>query len=283
MKKIKIIFLTYLFLTFFFSCKKDDINKNNVKILTIASNLQYCEGVAYFDSNLYFTDTKANKIYKWNEKDRLQVFKENSGGANGLSFDKSGNLFICESVNRRIISINKNQNITVLASKFDNIPFNEPNDLWIAPNGNIYFTDPVFSGTITQPSENVYCILASNKKTIKVVDDMIRPNGIVGNWDGTELYIADYGDSKIFKYSILTDGTLNNKQLFAEIKADGLTIDNEQNIYVASKNIMIYNSQGESIDSIQIPGTLSNLLYVENNVSKQLYVTTHTQVFRIKL
>lgn len=262
------------------SCKKEgDVSQENTELKVIVSDLLFAEGPAYYEGSLYFSDIQANKIYKWNESDGLQTFKENSGGANGLFFDNSGNLIVCEGTNRRITSIDQNQNLTIFADKFEDKSFNEPNDLWISPNGNIYFSDPVFTGTLSQSGEYVYCILSSGKQVIKVADDLLKPNGIIGNSAGTKIYIADYGASKIYQYSISSDGTLNNKQLFADVQADGLTIDNEENIYAASKSIMKYNLNGDFLESIDISGTLTNLFYVKTE--NILYLTTHNEVYQI--
>jgi gluconolactonase len=272
--------LLFLSLLFVISCKKEDNSSTeNSKPIIIASNLQFAEGPAYYNGILYFSDIQANKIYKWNKTSGLQVFKANSGGANGLYFDNSGNLIVCEGSNKRVTSINPNLAVTILADKFENKQFNEPNDLWISPTGNIYFTDPVFTGTLTQSGENVYCILSSNKQIIKVAGDLVKPNGIIGNADGTKLYIADYGASIIYQYSISSDGTLTNKQIFANVLTDGLTIDNEGNIYAASQAIMKYNSVGGLIKSTEISGIITNLCFVETE--NILFVTTHNEVYQI--
>ncbi len=262
------------------SCKKeDDDSPENTEPKVIVSDLLFAEGPAYYDGSLYFSDIQANIIYKWDSTNGLKILRENSGGANGLFFDNSGNLIVCEGTNKRITSIDKNQNLTILADKFDDKPFNEPNDLWISPNGNIYFSDPVFTGTLTQSGEYVYCVLSSGNQVIKVADDLVKPNGIIGNSDGTKLYIADYGASIIYQYSISTDGILSNKQVFAEVQADGLTIDNEENIFAASKTIMKYNSNGEFLESIEISGTLTNLCFVKTE--NILFATTHNEIYQI--
>jgi len=281
---------TYLFvgISFFVcnSCENDTVKPQDEKekeTLTIAYDLMFAEGPAYYNGILYFSDIQANKIYTWNETQGLQVYKENSGGANGLYLDKSGQLIICEGSNKRITSIDTSGNTTILADEFEGTPFNEPNDVWVASNGNIYFTDPVFSETLSQSGEYVYCILSSNKQIIKVADDLVKPNGIVGNADGTKLFIADFGASKIYQYVISADGTLNDKKLFTDVQADGLTIDTEENVYAASKSIMIYNSDADYINSIDVDETLTNLFYAETENSKLLFVTTHSNVYQIEL
>jgi gluconolactonase len=262
-------------------CKKDDYTPIvEPEPEVIADNLLFAEGPAFLNGNLYISDIQANKIYAWNEKTGLQVFMENSGGANGLYFDSHGNLIVCQGTARRIVSVNSGREITVITDKFGNATYNEPNDLWISTTGNIYFTDPVFSGTLSQPGENVYCVLAATGNVIKIISDLVKPNGIIGNTSGTVLYVADYGDSKIYSYSIQTDGTVTGKTLFAAIKADGLCIDNDGNIYAAGETLLVFNPQGKLIKSIPVPGTITNVCITETGV-KTAFITTHNAVYRL--
>ncbi len=280
--KYTVMLLILILSGLFISCEKDDetdIIIDESSLNCIASDLQFAEGPAFYDGNLFFTDIQANRIYKWNENYGLSVFKENSGGANGLYSDNSGNLLVCEGSNKRVVSVDAYNNITVIADKYNNKQFNEPNDLWMATNGNLYFTDPVYSGTLSQEGEHVYCVLASNGETIRVIDDLVRPNGIIGNTEGTMLYVADHGASKIYQYSIMSDGSLSDKQIFAEVQADGLTTDSDGYIYAASSDVMIFNSDGTLIDTIEIDGTLTNL-HINESDKKTLYITTHTEVYR---
>jgi gluconolactonase len=266
------------------SCENEDASDVITgESVMIADNLLFAEGPVYHNNQLYFSDIQANKIYRWDETNGLSVFIENSGGANGLFFDARGNLVACEGSNKRISLFDINRNEIIVADSFENSPFNEPNDLWISLNGNIYFTDPVFSGTLTQPGEDVYCILSSNHQIIKVTDDLVKPNGIVGNYSGTNLFIADYGASEIFRYTISDDGTLTNKELFADIQADGLTIDGEGNLYAAGQSIMIFDPEGSLTASMDVSGTPTNLYYTEKDNLKLLFVTTHQSVVRITL
>lgn len=268
-----------------FSCKngnESNIDDNEDQLQCIVSGLQFAEGPAFFNNYLYFTDISANKIYKWNAAEGLHVFKDNSGAANGLYFDNEGKLFVCEGGNKRIVCLDQSLNATIVTDKFNGKPYNEPNDLWISPGGNIYFTDPVYTGTLSQEGEYVYCVHASTGEVTRVIDDLVKPNGIVGNSDGSTLYVADWGASKIYEYEISVDGTLSNMKVFAEIRADGLTIDDEDNIYAAGNLLKEYDPQGNLIMSISIPGTLTNLCFVRTD-KKILYMTTHNEVYLLKI
>jgi len=265
------------------SCKKNIVETHSEnELLRIVSDLQFAEGPAYYNGNLYFSDIKANRIYKWNETAGSTVFMENSGAANGLYFNAQGNLLVCQGGNKRIVSIDPSLKVTVITDSFGGKPYNEPNDLWISPSGNIYFTDPAFTDTQTQDGQNVYCVLAATGSVIKAIDDLVKPNGIIGNSAGTLLYVTDYGASKIYRYSISADGSLSNKQLFASVQADGLTIDGEGNVYAASSAVLKFNANGVLLESFQVPGTITNLCYVKAT-REELFITTHTGLFFKKL
>jgi gluconolactonase len=265
------------------SCKKDVVEiQTESELQCVVSDLQFGEGPAYYNGYLYFSDIKANIIYRWNETSGKTIFRENSGGANGLFFNELGNLLACEGSNKRIVSIDPSLKVTVITDSFGGKPYNEPNDLWISPSGNIYFTDPVFTGTQTQDGLNVYCVMAATGAVVKVISDLVKPNGIIGNSSGTLLYVADYGASKIYKYSISSDGSLGNKQLFASVQADGLTIDNDGNLYTASNEVLKFNTNGVLLKRFQVPGTITNLCF-SKAATERLFITTHTGLYIAKL
>ena len=270
------------------SCSKDetpeltDIVDDDAELNLIADGFEFAEGPAYYSGDLYFSDIEANIIYKWAEEgDRLDIFNLNSGGTNGLYFDNTGNLYACESNNKQVVVYKTSGLKQTIASEFDNAAFNQPNDLWVAPNGNIYFSDPNYTGTLTQDGEHVY-LITEDGTTSKVVDDLVRPNGLVGTSDGKTLYITDHGAGKTYRYSIEPDGTLNNKELFINVGADGLTIDALGNVYLASDNILVYNSSGILIKTVSVPGTLTNLCFGGLSNSA-LFITTHDALYSLEM
>ncbi len=282
-KKFQIIsiFSVLFFLVPFIACEQDDElpEIKEPELQAIVSDLQFAEGPAFYNGSLYFSDIQANKIYKWNENTGSQVFISNSGAANGIYFDNNGDMIVCQGGNKQLVTIDAEKNITVITDKFEDTSYNEPNDVWQAPNGNIYFTDPIYTGTLSQAGEYVYCVKSSTGEVIRVIDDLVKPNGIIGNVAGSKLYVADHGASKIYQYPISSDGTLGSKQLFASVQADGLSIDSSGNVYAASESILIFNSSGQQINSIDIPGTITNICITESE-SKLAYITTHNRVYK---
>ena len=251
----------------------------------LAGNFNFTEGpAADVEGNVYFTDIPNNRIHKWSLDGKLNTFRENSGGANGLFFDKSGNLLICEGGGRRLISISPRGKVTVLAERYQNKRFNSLNDLWIDPKGGVYFTDPRYGPRdgMEQDGEHVYYLSPDRKDLVRVIDDMTRPNGVIGTADGRKLYVADHGAGKTFSYAINGDGTLSDKELLAPEGSDGMTIDNEGNIYLTTSVVAVYNKNGEKIEEIKIPERPANVCFGGKD-RRTLFITARTSLYSIKM
>jgi sugar lactone lactonase YvrE len=278
--------------------KKASLVAEGAKVEKLAGGFKFTEGpAADAEGNIFFSDIPNNRIHKWSVDGKLSTFREDSGGANGLFFDKDGNLLVCEGGRRRLVSIDLKGNVTVLADKYKNKKLNSPNDLWLDPKGGIYFTDPRYGNKddLEQDGEHVYYLAPDRKKLIRVIDDMVKPNGIIGTADGKLLYVTDHGSDKTFVYSINPDGTLSNKKPFAPESSDGMTIDNEGNIYLttmASKTltsyntgpspVSVYNSSGEKIETIEIPERPANVCFGGKD-RQTLFITAQTSLYSVRM
>ena len=255
------------------------------KVEKLAGGFKFTEGpVADANGNIYFTDIRNNRIHKWSVDGKLSTFHEDSGGANGLFLDKNGNLFACEEGRRELVSIASDGKETVLADKYDGKKLNSPNDLWIDLKGGIYFTDPRYGdrASMEQKGECVYYLSPDRKNLIRVIEDLARPNGIIGTPDGKTLYVADHGASKTFVYTINEDGTLSNKKLFAAEGSDGITMDNEGNIYLTNSVVAVFNKAGEKIESIEVPEQPSNVSFGGKD-KQTLFITARTSLYTVRM
>lgn len=265
--------------------EKSSVVAEGAKVEKLVGGFEFTEGaVADAKGNIFFTDIPNNRINKWTLNGELITFKKDSGGANGLFFDKKGNLLVCEGGRRRVVSIGRNGRKTVLADEYNNKQLNSPNDLWADPNGGIYFTDPRYGDRsgMEQGCECVYYLSPDHKKLIRVIDDMVRPNGIIGTADSKTLYVADHGGGKTFVYTINEDGTLSNKKLFAPEGSDGMTMDNEGNIYLTTNVVAVYNKNGEKIETIEVPEQPSNLCFGGKD-KRTLFITARTSLYSVRM
>ncbi|MBN2181519.1 MAG: SMP-30/gluconolactonase/LRE family protein [Sedimentisphaerales bacterium] len=255
------------------------------KVEKLTGGFSFTEGpAADAEGNIYFTDIPNNRIHKWSLDGKISIFRENSDGANGLFFDKDGNLIACQGGGRRLVSITAKNEVTILAEKYQDKRFNSLNDLWIDPKGGVYFTDPRYGNRndMEQDGEHVYYLSADRKKLVRVIDDMVRPNGLIGTPDGKTLYVADAGDGKTISYTINDDGSLSNKKLFAPEGSDGMTIDNEGNIYLTTNAVAVYNSKGQKTGEIQVPERPSNLTFGGKD-NQTLFITARTSLYSVRM
>ncbi|MDH4238612.1 MAG: SMP-30/gluconolactonase/LRE family protein [Phycisphaerae bacterium] len=277
--------LLLAFLSAGYSGEQLSVVADGAKVEKLAGDFQFTEGpAADAKGNIFFTDIPNNRIHKWSLDGKLSTFRENSGGANGLYFDKKGNLLTCEGGGRRLVSIDPKGNVTVLADKYQDKKFNSLNDLWPDPKGGIYFTDPRYGNRegMEQDGEHVYYLSPDRKSIVRVIDDMVRPNGIIGTRKGNRLYVADHGGKKTFVYTIKKDGTLSDKKLFAPEGSDGMTIDNEGNIYLTTNAVVVYNKKGEKIETIKVPEGPANVTFGGKD-KKTLFITARTSLYSVRM
>jgi gluconolactonase len=240
------------------------------------------------DGRVFFTDQPNDKIDVWSEDGSISTFVSSSERSNGTFFNKQGELVCCADLHNRLVIFTMDRQSRVLAENFGGYHLNGPNDLWIAPGGGIYFTDPYYhrgyweAGHKEEQKVRGVYYLNPQGRTIRVIDDFKQPNGLIGTPDGKTLYVSDINDQKIWKYAINADGTLSSKTLFAPEGSDGMTIDNKGNVYLTNKSVSVYNAKGENITRIELPEKPSNLCFggKKRNI---LFITARTSVYVIKM
>lgn len=265
--------------------EKQSVVAPGAKVEKLAGGFRFTEGpAADAKGNVFFTDIPNNRIHMWSLDGKLSTFRENSGGANGLYFDKKGNLLACEGGGRRLVAIDPKGKVTVLEEKYQDKRFNSLNDLWIDPNGGVYFTDPRYGNRdgMEQDGEHVYYLSADRKKLIRVIDDMVRPNGLIGTPDGKLLYVTDHGGGKTYVYDINKDGTLSNKKRFAPDGSDGMTIDNQGNVYLTTRVVVVYDKNGQKIETIEVPEEPANVCFGGMD-NQTLFITARTSLYSVRM
>jgi gluconolactonase len=251
------------FVHFSFGQIMDDasIVKNEAKLVKIGSGFIFTEGPAVDKmGNVFFTDQPNNTIVKWSANSgQLSIFSDDSGRANGLFFDQNGNLLACADMDNQIWSFSPDGKHKVLLDSYDGKKLNGPNDLWVHPNGGIFFTDPLYKRNYwtrnpdrQQDGEYVYFMSQDGKKVERVETTLVKPNGIVGSANGKLLYVADIGGKKTYSYRINKNNQLIDKKLFAEMGSDGMTLDQKGNVYLTGDGVTVFNKKGIKIAHIPL-------------------------------
>jgi gluconolactonase len=200
---------------------------------------------------LYFTG--GDRITRRDLNGKVQVFREPSGGANGLLFDFEGRLIVCEARNRRVTRTEPDGRITVLADNYQGKKFNSPNDLTIDSKGRIYFSDPRYGNRDNiemldesgRTVEGVYRIDAPGRVSRVTAHEVDRPNGLLVSPGDKYLYVADNNNNnagaarKLWRFDLRADGGIDpqSRKLIFDWEdgrgPDGLEMDQQGRLYVA--------------------------------------------------
>src|SRR2546421_12314968 len=118
---------------------------SGARVEKLAGDFSFTEGPASdAQGNVFFTDQPNDRILEWSIEGKLSTFMQPCGRANGLSFDRKGNLWACADETNALWRISPQKKITVVLTNFQGKLFNGPNDVWIRPDGALYFTDPYY-------------------------------------------------------------------------------------------------------------------------------------------
>lgn len=237
----------------------EDIVAVGADVELLSDGFEFTEGPACDrEGNVFFTDQPKDRILRWSHSGGVSTFKQPSGRANGLCFDGNGNLWACADEKNELWCIQPDGTVEVVVKEYQGKRLNGPNDVWIRPDGGLYFTDPYYKrdywnrGPSEQEVEGVYYLSPDRKRLVRVADDLVQPNGIIGTPDGKRLYVADIRAGKTYAYEPREDGTLQNRQLFCHMGSDGMTIDDEGNVYLTGQGVTVFNARGEKIREIPI-------------------------------
>jgi gluconolactonase len=272
----------------------DDANliAEGAKVEVLSEGYSFTEGPAVDrDGNVFFTDQPNDRIVKYSAADgSFSDWLKPAGRSNGLFFDSAGNLIACADGKNELWSIAPDKKVTVLLSDFGSKMLNGPNDLWIRPDGNLYFTDPLYARdywkrdkSMQQPGQYVYYFTTKSRTAIPVITDLKQPNGIIGTPDGKTLYVADIGARKTYSYSVQPDGTVQNKTLFCEMGSDGMTLDAEGNVYLTGRGVTVFDKTGKKLSNIPIPEPWTGNVTFGGKDRHLLFITASKKVFGVKM
>ena len=273
------------------SSAQDRVVAPGAKVEKLAGGFEFAEGpTCDAQGNLFFTDQPNNRILKWSVEGKLSTFLQPAGRANGMCVAPGGQLFACADEKTALWSIAPDGDVTVILSDYQGNPLNGPNDVWVQPDGALYFTDPFYKrpwwnyDAMPQDGQHVYFLSADRRRLARVADDLTKPNGIIGTPDGGDLYVADIGAGKTYRYDIAPDGSLTAKTLVVDHGSDGMTLDSEGNLYLTGDGVLVFDKAGRQIEHIQIPDEhwTSNVSFGGRD-KRTLFITASTGLYAIRM
>lgn len=249
----------------------------NVHVEKLFSDGRWLEGPVYVPAGRYllFSDIPNNRVLRWDETDNsISTFLTPSNFANGHALDRQGRVLACEHLSRSVTRVEHDGTVTVIADNFQGKRLNSPNDLVVADDGAIWFTDPTY-GISTEyegsrtPSEigsrNVYRV-DPGRGIEAVSTDFVQPNGLAFSPGGNVLYVVDSGSepSALYAFNVV-DSVILDRRLIAESSAgiyDGIRIDRYGHIWATTaEGVHCLAPDGTLLGRIRLPETTANLCF----------------------
>jgi len=268
-------------LTKFFEVHDDRFEKlalPSVHVETLFSDGRWLEGPVYVPAGRYllFSDIPNDRVLRWDETDgSVSTFLAPSRNANGHTLDREGRVVACEHFSRSVTRTEHDGSLTVIADRFQGKRLNSPNDVVVAADGAVWFTDPTY-GIATDyegeraeseiDSRNVYRVAPSGDMRA-VLTDFVQPNGLAFSTDGAVLYVVDSGSKpgRIVAFDVVDGADLARPRLVAECPCgvyDGLRIDRQGNLWAAAGDgVHCLAPDGRLLGKILLPEVAANVCF----------------------
>jgi gluconolactonase len=273
---------------------EEPILDESFAVQKVASGCKFTEGPTIApDGALVFSDGPNDRIMRLGKDGKLTEFLKPSGAANGLLYGHDGRLLMCQSSRegggRALARLEKNGEVTVLTAKHDGKRFIAPNDLCIDAEGRIYFTDPYYSGEKSQPTAGVYRFNPDGTQQL-LVDNLLKPNGIVITPDSRTIYVSDRGTQKLHRYKVTEAGELESDGIVYDFSPDrgidGMWLDIEGNIYGAAgegetTGLFVISPEGKLLLHKPMPEFATNVTFGGEDM-RDLYLTAMTSVYKMR-
>jgi gluconolactonase len=261
----------------------DRCRLHNAAVERIATGYRWVEGPVWFGDHrcLVWSDIPGNRMLRWDEATGVVTpFRSPADFANGHTRDRQGRLVSCEHLTRRVTRTEHNGSVTVLIDRFGGKPLNAPNDVVVASDGSVWFTDPGYGilsdyegrrAALELPTA-VYRLDPERDDAEPVVQDLERPNGLCFAPGESRLYVVDSGSEppSIHVYDV-TEGRVVAGRRFADMSpgsSDGIRCDTEGNLWASAggggdgyDGVHVFAPDGTLIGQVLLPEACANLCF----------------------
>jgi gluconolactonase len=271
----------------------------------LATGFTFTEGPIWNKEGRYllFSDMPADIRRRWSEDDGVVEVANPSNKGNGMTYDANGRLLVCEHVTSSLVRMDPDgtgSGREVLASHYDGKELNSPNDVIVANDGSIYFSDPWYGrmpvfGVERERElgfQGVYRIPPGGGDLQLLVDDFEQSNGLCFSPDESLLYINDTPRAHIRVFDRQADGTIANSRMFfdkigsgviEEGIPDGMKCDERGNVYVTGPGgVWVISPEAEQLGVIEVPENVGNLNWGGDDWN-ELYMPSSTSLYRIQM
>jgi gluconolactonase len=274
----------------------------NAAVEQIATGFTFTEGPIWMaDGSLHFSDMPGDKRRRWHPADGVTVLRDPSNKCNGMTRDNDGNLLVCEHVTSSVVREASDGTRETVATHWGDKELNSPNDVIVASDGSIIFTDPTYGrmpgfGLEREQEldfQGVYRLPPGGGDLQLLIDDFAQPNGLCFTPDESQLYINDTVRAHIRVFDVGPDHALSNGRVFAEgigdgdmakgELVDGMKLDERGNVYVTGPaGVWVFASDGEHLGVIQVPENVGNVNWGGDDW-RTLFIPASTSVYSVRM
>jgi gluconolactonase len=282
--------------------KLNDLVDENAEVEQLATGFTFTEGPIWMtDGSLHFSDMPGDKRRRWHPAEGVTVLRDPSNKCNGMTLDNDGNLIVCEHVTSSVVRERPDGTRETLATHWHDKELNSPNDVIVASDGSIIFTDPTYGrmpgfGVEREQDldfQGVYRLPAGGGELELLVDDFKQPNGLCFSPDESLLYINDTERAHIRVFDVGANHALSNDRVFAENigdgdlakggLVDGMKIDEQGNVYVTGPDgVWVIGTDGEHLGTIEVPESVGNINWGDDDW-RSLFIPASTSVYRVRM
>lgn len=274
----------------------------------LATGFVFTEGPLWHPAGYWlFVDIRRNLIHRMTPAGQVAVFRENSNGSNGLTFDLQGRLIMCEGDGRRIARMEADGSVAAIAERWEGRRLNRPNDVVGRSDGSLYFTNP--GGRIEASEREIGFSgvhrVAPAGAVSAVTGELLYPNGLAFSPDERVLYVAitrrddgclqekERGEvcthQSIRAFDVAGDGSLSNERLFANMHSaedgvpDGMKVDSEGRVYCTGpEGCWVFDPAGNHLGIIRLPEIPANCAWGGPDLRTMLF-TARTSVYTMRM
>jgi gluconolactonase len=270
----------------------------------LGTGFTFTEGPIWNPSGyLLFSDMPGDVRRRWDQQGGVREVANPSNKGNGMTLDADGRLVVCEHATSSVVRMDPDgtgSGREVLATHYRGRELNSPNDVIVADDGAIYFSDPAYGrmpgfGVEREQEldfQGVYRIPPGGGEPELLIDDFDQPNGLCFSPDRSLLYINDSPRAHIRAFDVMADGTIDKSRILAEAVgsgdlnrgdlADGMKVDERGNIWVTGTGgVMVFAPGGEHLGTVEVPENVGNINWGGPEWS-WLFIPATTSLYRLK-
>ena len=249
------------------------------------------------DRCLLFSDMPGDIIRRWSARDGVQTFRSPCSKSNGLTWDRQGRLLACEHASSRVSRTESDGTITTIASHHQGQELNSPNDIVVARDGAIYFSDPTYGRMdyyglkrdVVLGFRGVYRVAPEGGAPQLLADDFGQPNGLCFSLDERRLFVNDTERKHIRAFDRKADGSFADAGVWAETTGegngapDGMKIDSQGNVYCCGPGgLHVFDPSANCLGVIRTPEVAANFAWGDDDL-RSIFITASTSLYRIRV